>query len=301
MKLGNTIKKTALLVSLSVLSSACSFSTTEGVIRLDDGYKKVKGTVTKLVNLVIPTAYAAEDSICRSQKSGQTTNVMEVYLLENGVETKICDADILSNGEFEVELKEELVPSGAVVLFKSQFNGAVREKLATSSEIKSSVGVEVSPFTTAVSNSLKSEAHLGRLNQSKITKAAELVEGVFGSDVKIGASTSLANFIKEATANASYKAKALSYLSGSVDLNDDLFKNIKTQVNRVKNGRSVAFSEELFSTPQSTLKTYAYFKKSRETDNRRTPGHYNGKRIYSHYRMVEFLRSQFGVEYSGRR
>lgn len=296
MRAKKTIKKTILLATLSLLSSACSFSTSESVIKMDDGYEKVKGTVTKIFNLVIPTAHANDSVICRSKKSGKTANVINVFLLRNGVETKLCDADIQSNGEFEVELKKDLVPVDGVVIFKSNFNGGEREKLAIGSEIKTGAALEVNPFTTAVSNSLKREAEVGEINTSKINLASQLVQSVFGNDIKIGASLSLSQFIKEATSSESFKVKAAQFLSGAVDTNDDHFKNIKTQVERVKSGREIEFREELFLTPQSTLKRYAYFKKSGENDRRRTSGKYYYKRNYDRNRMTEFLK-RYGVTY----
>lgn len=297
MKLNPTIKKTIFLATLSLLSSACTFSTKESVIRMDNGYQKVKGTVTKVFNLIVPTVHADDSSsACRSQKTGQMANVMTVYLLRNGVESKLCDADIQSNGEFEIELKKELIPADAVVIFKSTFNGGEREKLSIASEITSGNSLEVNLFTTAVSNSLKIEAEVSEINISKIKRANQLVQSVFGNDIKIGASLHLSQFIKEATSSNAYKEKALEFFAGITTDGDSHFQNIKTQVERVKSGREVDFREDLFTTPQSTLRRYAYFKKSAENDKRRTVGKYYYKRSTDRNRMADYLR-RFGITY----
>lgn len=295
MKLGNLIKKTALILSLSALASACSFEMNDNLNgELDNGYKKVKGSVSRVLNLIIPSAYAEDASICRSKASSGATNVMSAYMNVDGVETKLCDTDILSNGEFEFEVKEALVPAGASIVFKASFNGAEKEKIASLEDLSSGKKIEVNSLTTMVSHSVKES---GQVNSKKMKLAEKLVKSIFGEDLAKGSSEEALKFMKEATTSSLYKQKAKEFLVGDISEDDSHFVNLQTQFRRVLRGNDVKFSENLLSNAQSSLSRYAYYKRN-HNPGRRTQGYWAHRNFRNAERKIAYVNNGFSNSYN---
>lgn len=242
------------VVTISTFLTGCQGSYKKPA---ENGYNSIKGTVTSILSSIIPSAHASDiTQICSSRKSSSGAGFLNVYLVQNGIEEKICDTDILSNGSFEIFMNHKLIPENGIIKMKSQFNGNERETLIIPSEVATNkTNLEVNPLTTVAAKILEGDLAVGNIDRSKIARAKDIVKAIYGEDIKAGINTASMAYIINSINNSTIKNKIASALISTSTINDLGLLSVKTEFQQVKDGTYVSSSSSSSSSSTTESNT----------------------------------------------
>ncbi|MFZ4715476.1 MAG: hypothetical protein ACOYL6_17255 [Bacteriovoracaceae bacterium] len=199
-------------------------------------FKKVKGTISYIFEQIIPTAHAAGASYCSSIKDPGATNYLNVYLVVNGSSVKICDANVASNGEYELLVNEKELPSDGVLKIEAKFNGLDRASFIDKNEIESGANIAVNKLTSLGVELVKDEA----FDKSKFEKAKQFITSSFGAELSQSVSPEVNLFLQRAIGSSIMKSGFESFKASGAIVSGVMASNIeaiKQQLQQVKIGQ----------------------------------------------------------------
>jgi hypothetical protein len=239
MKMKNS-KHFATLTLLLVLG-ACGVSwNSSGSKGGDKAYKKIKGTVTWISNMIIGSAYADDTNtkICNSSATADAINIMDVYLVRNGgAEEKICNSNIEADGSYELLLNNENIPSGGFLRFIASYNGGTREIIVNKDDVIAQAPIEVNPLTTVQSKLTIDDFKNNGFDRDKLKKAEEFANKVFGEDLKTTINKDIMAYIEKAASNTQIIQTYFEFHHGKIEDPKGQLSSFVNQLVEVKAGR----------------------------------------------------------------
>jgi hypothetical protein len=229
------------ILTLLLLLGACGVSwNSSGSKESDKAYKKIKGTVTFISDMIIGSAYADDTNtkICNSATTADAVNIMDVYLVRNGgAEEKICSSNIEADGSYELLLNDEKIPDGGFLRFKASYNGGSREIIVNKDDVIAQAPIEVNPLTTVQSKLTIDDFKSNGFDRDKLKKAEEFANRVFGEDLKTTINKDIMTYIDKAASNGQIIQTYKEFHNGKIDDPKAQLSSFVSQLVEVKAGR----------------------------------------------------------------